>query len=838
MSTNIDKGLYAPPQGEDPGQDVSVDISPDAPETTNPDGSVDVFLDPKAQQDIANAQALQQFDANLAELLPDGVITQLGSDIVSLVDADIQSRKDWTQTYVEGLEIIGLKYEERTEPWDGACGVYSSLLLEAAIRFQADTIMETFPATGPVKTEIIGELTPEKRQAADRVSTDMNYQLTERMSEYRPEHERLLFSLSLAGSAFKKVYKDPFLGRQVSMFIPAEDVIVPYGSSNIETAERVTHILRKTKTEMAKMQADAFYTDEDLPEPVMQTTDVEDAKARLIGESYNATTDERYQLYECHLYMHFEDDPMANPDEVPLPYVVTVDKGSGIVLAVRRNWDEKDEKVQRCQHFVHYTYIPGFGFYGMGLIHLIGGYARAGTSIIRQLVDAGTLSNLPGGLKTKGLRVKGDDTPISPGEFRDVDVASGTLKDNVMPLPYKEPSAVLHALLGDLVEEGRRLGSISDIKISDMSSQMPVGTTLALLERTLKPMSAVQARIHFAMKQEFKLLAALIGQDAPLEYDWQPDKADKKAKQADYAIVEVIPVSDPNSATMAQRVVQYQAVMELAKTAPQIYNQPKLHRQMIEVLGVKNAAELVPTDEDILPMDPVSENMGFLKGAPTKAFMFQNHDAHIGAHMAFMQDPMIAQMIGQNPMAQQMQAAIMAHIADHMSYQYRNQIEQQLGVPLPPPNQPLSPEIETQLSQLVAQAGQQLLQQHQSQAQQQQAAQQQQDPLYQLEKMDAETKRMAEENRREKNAGDLKLKAADLMRKVKKDQSDADLKELQIAKDEQRTGVMGRTQDTNIQQRDRETAQRTFIEMQKLAQINNIGSSGNQGENNVGGTGP
>jgi hypothetical protein len=835
----IDKGLYAAPGGEDPLAELSIDISPDASETTNPDGSVDIILDPKEQLDAENAQALKQFDANLADLLPEGVVTQLGSEIISLVDADVQSRKDWTQTYVDGLNVIGLKYEERTEPWDGACGVYSSLLLEAAIRFQADTIMETFPATGPVKTEIIGELTPEKQKSAERVSIDMNYQLTERMSEYRPEHERLLFSLSLAGSAFKKVYKDPFLARQVSMFIPAEDVVVPYGASNIETAERVTHILRKTKTEMAKMQADEFYSSADLPEPTMQTTDVEDAKAALIGESYNATTDNRYQLYECHLYLHIEEDPLRNENEVPLPYVVTVDKGSGMVLAIRRNWKEADTTHQRCQHFVHYAYIPGFGLYGMGLIHIIGGYARAGTSIIRQLVDAGTLSNLPGGLKTKGLRVKGDDTPISPGEFRDVDVASGTLKDNVMPLPYKEPSAVLHALLQDLVEEGRRLGAISDIKISDMSSQMPVGTTLALLERTLKPMTAVQARIHYAMKQEFKLLAALMREDAPSDYDWQPDKADKSAKQTDYAIVEVIPVSDPNSATMAQRVVQFQAVQEMAKAAPQIFNLPKLYRQGLEILGYKNAAELVPTDEDVLPTDPVSENMGFLKGAPTKAFIFQNHDAHIGAHTAFMQDPMIAQMIGQNPLAQQMQSAIMAHIADHMAYQYRNQIEQQLGVPLPPPNEPMSPEIEVQLSALIAQAGQQLLQQHAAQAQQQQAAQQQQDPLYQLEKMDAETKRMkAEEDAKIKKA-DLKLKAMDLMRKMKKDKDDADLKELQIAKDEQRTGVMGRTQDINVQQQDRDRAQETFIEMMKLAQTNQVGSSGKQGDGNESGpTGP
>lgn len=772
------------------------------------DGSVELLID-SPEEEALEKPALTEFDVNIAEHLEDGELTALSTELLGLVDADIQGRKDWTDTYIKGLDVLGLKYEDRTEPWDGACGVYSSVLSEAAIRFQAETIMETFPAAGPVKTQIVGAVDKLKQQAAERVRADMNYQLTERMSEYRPEHERMLFNLSLAGSAFKKVYFDPIVARQVSKFVPAEDVIAPYGASDIETAERITHVMRQTEYEVKKFQADGFYRDVELGEPAAMQTDIEQKKAELAGDSYNATTDARYHIYEIQTMLYIEGDPFKDPDGVALPYVVTIDKGTSEVLSIRRNWNETDKTKQRLQHFVHYVYVPGgFGFYGLGLIHIVGGYARAGTSIIRQLVDAGTLSNLPGGLKSRGLRVKGEDDPIGPGEWRDVDVPTGKIADNVMPLPYKEPSAVLHALLRDITEEGRRLGAISDMDISDMSSQAPVGTTLALLERTLKPMSAVQARVHYAMKQEFKLLARIIKENSPGPYDYIPEEGTPGNRAQDYSLVEVIPVSDPNSSTMAQRVVQYQAALELAKGAPQIYNQPLLHRQMLEVLGIKNSAKLVPMPEDQAPRDPITENMAFLTGQPVKAFIYQDAQAHITAHMTFLQDPMVAATIGQNPMAQQIQASVMAHVAEHLGYLYRRQIEERLGVPLPPPGEQLPEDVEVQLSQLVAQAGQQLLQVHQSQAAQQQAQQQAQDPLFQLQQQE------------------LALKAQDLARKWKKDQDDADLKELKIAVDAQRTGVMGRAQELELQAQDRDRAATTFREFLKLISSNQAGSSG------------
>jgi len=628
----------------------------------------------------------------------------------------------WADTFVKGLEVLGFKYEERTEPWDDACGVYSTVLAEAAIRFQAETMSETFPAAGPVKTKILGKTTKEKEEAAERVRSDMNYQLTERMVEYRPEHERMLYSLGLAGSAFKKVYFDPLLGRQVAVYLPAEDVVVPYGTSHIENAERITHVMRKTKNELDKLMASGFYRDVDLGDPQSFPTDVEKKKAEEGG--YTIQNDERYTLLEISVDMLIEgvDD---EEDELPKPYIVTIDRGTTEVLAVRRNWREEDPLRLKNDHFVHYVYVPGFGFYGLGLIHIIGGYARAGTSIIRQLVDAGTLSNLPGGLKARGLRVKGDDTPIAPGEFRDVDVPSGSIKDNIMMLPYKEPSQTLLALLQRITDEGRRLGAISDMNISDMSANAPVGTTLALLERTLKPMAAVQARVHYAMKQEFKLLKKIIAEEAPENYDYEPETGLTRARKADYAMVDVIPVSDPNSSTMAQRVVQYQAAFQMSQSAPQIYDLPYLHRQMIEVLGIKNADKIVPTSEDQRPRDPVSENMSALVGKPMKAFIHQDHDAHIATHTAFMQDPMIAQTIGQNPQAQQIMASLQAHIAEHLGFSYRKQMEERLGVTLPPPDEQLPNDIEVELSKLIADGGKQLAEQHKQQAAQTQTLPQQ-----------------------------------------------------------------------------------------------------------------
>ena len=754
---SIDKSVSQAPQGlSELLNDIGVDVELDEP-IVEIEESVEITLEPESDFD-------SDFDDNLAEILDEGTLGKIASELVELVEADIASRKDWAESFVKGLEVLGVNYEERTEPWNGACGVYSTVLTEAAIRFQSESIMETFPAAGPVKTEIIGAIDRLKEEAAERVQADMNFKLTEEMPEYRPEHERMLYSLGLAGAAFKKVYYDPAMERQVAVFIPAEDMIVPYGASNLQNAERVTHVMRKTKNEMRRLQVSGFYRDIDLGEPVQYLSDIEKKKADQQG--YKATDDDRFQLLEVHAYWDlegFEDEDMdGEPTGIGLPYVITIDRGTNKILSIRRNWLEDDAKRAKRQHFVDYCYIPGFGFYGMGLIHIIGGYARAGTSLIRQLVDAGTLANLPGGLKARGARIKGDDTPIQPGEFRDVDVPSGVIKDNIMTLPYKEPSATLLTLLDRITEEGRRLGSISDMKISDMSANAPVGTTLALLERTLKTMGAVQARVHYSMKQEFKLLKGIIRDYSPAEYEYDPQGNDRQVKQSDYDLVEVIPVSDPNSSTMAQRIMQYQAVIQLAQGAPQIYDLPLLHRQMIEVLGIKNAEKLIPGADDQTPKDPISENMAFLNGKPTKAFIYQDHEAHIAAHTAFMQDPMIAAQIGQNPMAQKIQAAAMAHIAEHLAFLYRKKVEEQIGVPLPAPDASLPEDIEVQVSRLVAQGAAQLLQLNQAQQQQQQAQQQAQDPLVQMQQAELQLKGQAEQTKAQKVQADIEMAKAKL----------------------------------------------------------------------------
>jgi hypothetical protein len=747
-----------------PGAELEIEIvNPDM--VTLDDGSVEVTLIPGKEGEDKDA-----FDANLAEDMDEGELEKLADELVGLVDADIDSRKDWADTFVKGLDVLGFKYESRSDPWEGACGVYSTVLAEAAIRFQAETMGETFPAAGPVKTKILGEETKEKNESAARVKADMNYELTENMVEYRPEHERLLYSLGLAGSAFKKVYFDTNTNRQTAVYIPAEDVIVPYGASHIESAERVTHVMRKTKNDLRKLQASGFYRDTDLQDPQPFHTDIEERKAKEGG--YSITDDDRYAIYEIHADIIVEgfDD---SEDEIAKPYIVTIERSTNEVLAIRRNWNPMDLLMLKRQHFVHYVYVPGFGFYGLGLIHIIGGYARAGTSLIRQLVDAGTLSNLPGGIKSRGLRIKGDETPIEPGEWRDVDVPSGSIRDNIMPLPYKEPSNTLLQLLNQITQEGRRLGAISDMNISDMSANAPVGTTLALLERTLKPMAAVQARVHYAMKQEFKLLKAIMAEYAPESYDYKPARGEMGARKADYDSVDVIPVSDPNSSTMAQRVVQYQAVLQMAQSAPQIYDLPQLHRQMIEVLGVRNADKLVPTEEDAKPVDPVSENMNALVGKPMKSFIYQDHDAHIGTHMSFMQDPMVAQMIGQNPQAQQIMASLQAHIAEHLGFSYRKQIEERLGVEMPPPNEELSEVVEVNLARLVADAGKQLTAAHKQQAAQQQAQQQAQDPILQLRREEVAVKQAEVQRKTQKDQADATLQQAELMRKAQKDQVDA-----------------------------------------------------------------
>ena len=756
---NMVAGIGGAPMGVDPLSldDIRMDDTP-AIEIMidNPDDVV-VGIDGMSI-DLMPEEDEEEFGENLAEFMDESELGKLASDLIGEFESDVSSRKEWADMYVKGLEVLGMKYEERTEPWEGACGVYSTVLTEAAIRFQSETIIETFPAQGPVKTQIIGAIDKLKEDAAERVRADMNYRLTEEMPEYRSEHERMLYNLGLAGSAFKKVYPDPTLGRQVSIFIPAEDLIIPYGASNIRTAERVTHVMRKTKNDIRKLQVAGFYRDVEMGEPQMFTTDIEKKKAE--DQGYELNDDNRYQLLE--MCVDYDMPGYEDDDGIALPYVVTIDRGTTKVLSIRRNWNENDKLKLRRQHFVQYTYIPGFGIYGLGLIHVIGGYARAGTSIIRQLVDAGTLSNLPGGVKTRGLRIKGDDTPIAPGEWRDVDVPSGTMRDNIMPLPYKEPSQVLAGLLERITEEARRLGSVADMKMSDMGANAPVGTTLALLERQLKTMSAVQARVHNSMKEEFKLLKEIIRDNSPTDYEYEPQGGKPSAKQADYDIVEVIPVSDPNSATMAQRIMQYQAVIQLSAQAPQIYDLPQLHRQMIEVLGIKNAEKLVPIESDMTPRDPVSENMAFLTGKPTKAFVYQDHDAHIAVHMALTQDPLLMAQIGQNPQSAKMQAEIMAHVSEHLAFAYRKKIEEQLGVPLPAPNAEMPEEAEVMLAKMVAMAAQQVLAQSKGQAAQQQSQQAAQDPLIQMQMQELKIKEQDSQIKAMKVRGDLQLKAEEL----------------------------------------------------------------------------
>jgi hypothetical protein len=713
------------------------------------------------------APEVEDFYRNLAEDFDDKTLSSIAGDLLESFDGDTASRKDWLQTYIDGLELLGLKIEQRTEPWNGACGVFHPLLSEALVKFQAETIMETFPPSGPVKTTIIGKETPEKKQASINVAADMNFQLTEVMTEYRPEHERMLWGLGLSGNAFKKVYYDPALERQISLYVPAEDLIVPYGASNLDTAERVTHVMRKSKNEVIKLQASGFYRDVDLGEPTKGNLDeVEKKIAENMG--FSATSDDRFKILEIHVDLDLseydETDPEAGDEEtemggIALPYVVTIEKSTQTVLAIYRNWAPDDEKKLKREHFVHYPYIPGFGFYAFGLVHLLGSFAKSGTSLIRQLVDAGTLSNLPGGFKTRGMRIKGDDTPISPGEFRDVDVASGTIKDNIMTLPYKEPSQVLFTLMQNIVDEGRKFASTTDLNASDMSAQSPVGTTLAILERSLKVMSSVHSRVHYAMKRELRLLASIIRDFTPDEYDYEPEEGGKKAKKADYDMVDVIPVSDPNASTMAQKVTQWQAVMQLAQGSPQIYDLPELHRQMLEVLGVRNIGKIIPTEEDQKPTDPVTENMRILAGKPVKAFMYQDHEAHIAAHQGMAQDPQVLELINNTPAAKTIAAAGAAHIAEHLGFLYRKNIEGQLGVPLPPPDEPLPENVEVQLSRMVAQAQAQLTQKNQAEAAQAQKQQEAQDPLNIIQREELGLRKQEMQLKAQNQQAELQLKA-------------------------------------------------------------------------------
>ena len=759
----IEKGLYQAPEGLESlaaaEPDLEIEIEDPESVTIGIDG-LEISLEPEEE-------TADDFGANLAEYMSESELASIAGDLLGDFESDIASRKDWIQTYVDGLELLGLKIEERTEPWEGACGVYHPILSEAVVKFQAETMMATFPAAGPVKTQIIGKETPEKKDSAARVQDDMNYQLTDVMQEYRPEHERLLWGLGIAGNAFKKVYYDPNLERQVAMYVPAEDIVVPYGASNLESADRVTHVMRRTENEILRLQKAGFYRDIDLGTPDNILDEVEKKIAEKLG--FRATSDDRYKVLEMHVNLDlagFEHkDENDQPTGIGLPYVVTIEKGSGMVLSIRRNWNPDDETYKKRQHFVHYGYIPGFGFYCFGLIHLIGAFAKSGTSILRQLVDAGSLANLPGGFKTRGMRIKGDDTPIAPGEFRDVDVPSGTMKDNILPLPYKEPSMVLAGLLDKVIDEGRRFASAADLKVADMSGNTPVGTTLAILERTLKVMSAVQARIHYSMKQEFKLLKTIIADYTPEEYSYEPTEGRRSAKKSDYDNVDVIPVSDPNAATMSQKIMQYQAALQLAQGAPQLYNLPLLHRQMLDTLGIQEANKLVPLPDDQKPRDPISENMAAFKMEPLKAFIYQDHQAHITVHMSALQDPRIMQMMGQNPNAQMIIGALMAHVQEHIGYEYRRQMEELIGVPIPYSEEDdyeLPEEVELQIARLAAPAAQKLLQMSQSQVAQQQAMQQAQDPLVQIQQAELAVKQQDSATKAQKVQIDAQAKAEQL----------------------------------------------------------------------------
>src|SRR5574343_255818 len=789
MATNIDKALFQQPAGLDElaqeQEPIEIEIvDPEAVHIDAGDGEIDIEK---------GEPSIEDFDANLAKYLDDSEIDSMASELASDIDNDKNSRKEWEKAYVTGLKLLGLQIEERTEPWDGASGVFHPMITEAVVRFQSETITETFPAQGPVRTKIRGKQTPEKQDAAKRVEADMNYQLTDEMVEFRPEHERMLWSLPATGSAFKKVYFDPNLGRQVSIFIPAEDIILPYGTSNIQTCYRLSHVMRKTENEIRKLQAAGFYRDVDIGSPDKHIDEINKAKDKETG--FADLNDDRYTLIECHVDLCIKGDPLCDkgedgePTGIMLPYVVTFIRGQNTVLAIRRNWREDDPLRLKREHFVHYQYIPGFGAYGFGLFHLIGGFANSATSLMRQLIDAGTLANLPGGLKTRGLRIKADDTPIAPGEFRDADVGSGTLRDNILPLPYKEPSATLYNLLNTVVEEGRRFAATADMKVSDMSAQAPVGTTLALLERQHKVMTAVQARVHYALKEELQLIRNLIRDYTDEDYDYQTDEGTPRAKRSDYDDVDVIPVSDPNAATLSQRVVQYQAVIQLSQTAPDIYDLPKLHRGMLEVLGIKDADKLVPLPEDEKPKDPVSENMAALKGEPLKAFVYQDHQAHIQVHTSAMQDPIIAQLVGQNPRAPQIMAAMQAHIAEHVAYAYRQKIEQQLGMALPPEEEKLPPQVELALSSMMAQAAQQVLAESQAQADQQQAQQQAQDPVVQMQQQELQIKAQEVALKEKKIAADAAARADELALKEKQMQIDAAFKADKLEADQEREGA-------------------------------------------------
>jgi hypothetical protein len=725
-------------------------VNPDAITIEEDDGSVTVIMDPDMQEDIIGPD----HNSNFAEFLDEDELDSIGSELVDQFTSDRESRKDWARVYMKGLDLLGLKIEDRDQPWPGACGVYHPVLIEAVVRFQAQAITELFPAGGPVRTKIMGHVNEEKIKQASRVEHEMNYQLTENMSEYRDEMEQMLFRVPMAGSAFKKAYFDPMLERPVSMFVPAEDFVVSYGAADLLTADRYTHVMKKSQNDVRKLMVNGFYRDIELPDPAPEFSDIEEKYNELEGESsVGIEDDDRHTILEMHVDYDLP-EPYSDPDGIARPYVITIDKSSRTVLSIRKNWFEDDTKKQKREHFVHYRYLPGLGFYGIGLIHLIGGLAKSATSILRQLVDAGTLSNLPAGLKARGLRIKGDDSPLSPGEWRDVDIPGGAIRDNIYPLPYKEPSGVLYNLLGNIVDEGRRIGSVADVDISSANQNAPVGTTLALLERSLKVMSGVQARIHHSFKKELKILAQIIHDHMPATYDYDLDGQFSRVDDFDRR-VDVTPVSDPNSATTSQRIIAYQAALQLAQQAPQLYNLGMLHRQMLETLSIPNADEIVKLPEDIKPNDPVTENMMILKQEPTKAFAYQDHEAHIATHMAMMNDPKIREIVGQSPFAGAIQGAIVEHVTEHVALQYRKEVEKQLGVPLPESEVLLPEDVERDLAPLIAQAAEKVLQKDQAEAAQKQSQEEQQNPLTQIQQREIALKEAEFNHKREMDMAKL-----------------------------------------------------------------------------------
>ena len=776
----IDRALVGEPldQGE---QQIEVEIvNPEQVGISTPDGGVLIDFDP----DMGDMMGLGH-DDNLAEAMDDRDLASLASELVGSFRSDKESRADWERSYVKGLDLLGLKHEDRTTPWDGACGVFHPLLTESVIRFQSQAIQEIFPASGPVKTKVVGVIDNDKEKQAERVQDYLNYLLTEKMTEYRSETEKMLFSLPLAGSAFRKVYYDPNLGRPCSMFVPAEDFVVSYGASDLTTCERSTHVMKKSSNDIRKLQVSGFFRDVDLPSPSPDEDPVERKYNELTGDSNSYDYDDRHTLLEMHVNLDlvgFEDTEKGEETGIALPYVVTIDHSSRTILSIRRNWYEEDAKRLKREHFVHYQYMPGLGFYGFGLIHMIGGLAKSATSLLRQLVDAGTLSNLPGGLKSRGLRIKGDDTPIMPGEFRDVDVPGGTIRDNISFLPYKEPSTVLYQLMGDIVEEGRRFASAGDVKAADMNAEAPVGTTLALLERAMKVMSAVQARLHASMRVELRILTHVVRDFGPSQYPYAL-KGEQIVSEDFDDRVDIIPVSDPNAGTMAQRIMQYQAALQLAAQAPEMYDMPLLHRQMLEVLGIRDADKIVPSDADMTPTDPVSENMDLITGKPVKAFVYQDHEAHIQTHMSLMQDPKVMEIMGQSPNAQKAQAELAAHVQEHLAFQYRQNVEKELGVPLPSPEQPLPEDIEYRISQLVAPAAAQLSGKAQQEQEMAQAQEQMQDPLIQIQMQELQIKQADVQRKAEAEMARIQLDMQKAMAKAQLDQAKLQQdKEIQTAK--------------------------------------------------------